>query len=44
MHRRFELASLHRAIIEQLERVECGKIDRVRIFVPPRHDKSLISS
>jgi hypothetical protein len=42
--RRFELAALHRAIIEQLERVERGDIDRLAIFVPPRHGKSLISS
>jgi len=40
MHRRFELASLHQAIIEQLERVERGEIDRLMIFVPPRHGKS----
>ena len=29
MHRRFELAALHRAIIEQLERVEHGEIDNL---------------
>jgi hypothetical protein len=44
MHRRFDLAALHRAIIEQLERVQRGEIDRLMIFIPPRHGKSLISS
>jgi predicted phage terminase large subunit-like protein len=44
MRRRFEIAPLHQQIIEQLERIESGAIDRLMIFVPPRHGKSLISS
>jgi hypothetical protein len=44
LHRRFDLAPLHQRIIEQLERVEAGTIDRLMLFLPPRHGKSLISS
>ena len=44
MHRRFDLAPLHQQIIEQLERVEAGTVDRLMLFMPPRHGKSLISS
>ena len=44
MHRRFELTRHCRLIIEQLERVERGEIDRLMLAVPPRHGKSLISS
>jgi hypothetical protein len=44
MHRRFELTRHHRLIIEQLERVERGEIDRLMLAMPPRHGKSLISS
>jgi predicted phage terminase large subunit-like protein len=44
MRRRLEFAPLHEQIIKQLERIESGAIDRLMIFVPPRHGKSLISS
>jgi len=40
----FELAPHHRLIIEKLEAVERGEIDRLMIFLPPRHGKSLITS
>ena len=40
MHRRFELTRHHRLIIEQLERVERGEIDRLMLALPPRHGKS----
>lgn len=41
---KFECASHHRLIIEELERVERGEVDRLMIFMPPRHGKSLITS
>lgn len=44
MHRRFDIAPLHRLLIEKLERVERGDIDRLMIFTPPRRGKSLLSS
>lgn len=34
----------HRLICRKLEAVERGEIDRLMIFVPPRHGKSLIAS
>jgi hypothetical protein len=37
MHRRFEFTRHHRLIIEQLERVERGEIDRLMLALPPRH-------
>jgi len=40
---RFELAPLHRHLIATLEGVESGKYDRVMVFMPPRHGKSLLS-
>ncbi|HUY28568.1 MAG TPA: phage terminase large subunit [Candidatus Binataceae bacterium] len=40
----FEVAAHHRLIIEHLERIERGEIDRLMIFMPPRHGKSLITS
>jgi predicted phage terminase large subunit-like protein len=41
---KFEMARHHRLIIEQLEAIERGEIDRLMIFLPPRHGKSLITS
>jgi hypothetical protein len=40
---RFEMAPHHRMIIDELERVERGEIDRLMIQMPPRHGKSLIA-
>jgi predicted phage terminase large subunit-like protein len=41
---RFELAHHHRLIIDQLERIERGEIDRLILTMPPRHGKSLLAS
>jgi predicted phage terminase large subunit-like protein len=41
---RYETASIHRQIAEQLERVERGEIDRLMLLVPPRHGKSELAS
>src|SRR6516225_10683564 len=41
---RYEAASLHQQIAEQLERVLLGEIDRLMLLVPPRHGKSELSS
>src|SRR6202171_5492865 len=41
---RFEMAPHHRLIVEHLEKVERGEIDRLLITLPPRHGKSLIAS
>ena len=41
---RFEMAHHHRLVVEKLEAVERGEIDRLMIFLPPRHRKSLITS
>src|SRR5262249_54507293 len=38
---RYEPAGLHRQIAEQLERVECGEVDRLMLLVPPRHGRNL---
>jgi predicted phage terminase large subunit-like protein len=43
-YRRYETASIHRQIAEQLERVERGEIDRLMLLVPPRHGKSELAS
>src|SRR5215469_18510231 len=40
----FELAAHHRVIVEKLEAVERGKIQRLMIFMPPRHGKSLLAT
>ena len=40
----FELAVHHRLIVEELERVERGEVDRLMLFLPPRHGKSLLAS
>lgn len=37
-------ASHHRRIAEKLEAVAAGKIDRLMIFMPPRHGKSELAS
>ena len=41
---RYKTAKIHRAIAEQLERVERGEIDRLMLLVPPRHGKSELAS
>jgi hypothetical protein len=41
---RFELAAHHRLTIEELERIERGETNRLMIFLPPRHGKSLLTS
>jgi predicted phage terminase large subunit-like protein len=41
---RFEMAQHHRLVIEKLEAIERGEIERLMIFMPPRHGKSLIAS
>jgi hypothetical protein len=41
---KYEAAALHHQIAEQLERVECGEIDRLMLLVPPRHGKSELAS
>ena len=40
----FQLARHHKLIVDKLEAVERGEIDRLMIFLPPRHGKSLIDS
>lgn len=40
----FELARHHRLVVEELERIERGEIDRLMVFMPPRHGKSLLTS
>jgi predicted phage terminase large subunit-like protein len=40
----FELAPHHQKIVEELERIERGEIDRLMIFMPPRHGKSHTAS
>jgi predicted phage terminase large subunit-like protein len=40
----FELAAHHKLIVESLEAVERGTLDRLMVFVPPRFGKSLITS
>ncbi|HEX7720468.1 MAG TPA: phage terminase large subunit [Woeseiaceae bacterium] len=40
----YKVAPHHRAIIEKLEAVERGEIDRLMIFMPPRHGKSELAS
>jgi predicted phage terminase large subunit-like protein len=40
----FELSPHHKLLIEELEKVERGIIDRLMVFMPPRHGKSLITS
>src|SRR2546421_7914981 len=42
--KRIELAALHKMLIATLEGVESGSHDRVMVFMPPRHGKSLLSS
>src|SRR6188768_1247366 len=41
---KYRTARHHRAIAEQLERVERGEIDRLMLLVPPRHGKSELAS
>lgn len=40
----YEEAGHHRMIAERLERVERGELDRLMIFMPPRHGKSELAS
>jgi predicted phage terminase large subunit-like protein len=41
---RYRTAQHHRAIAEQLERIERGEVDRLMLLVPPRHGKSELAS
>jgi predicted phage terminase large subunit-like protein len=41
---RYRTAPHHRAIAEQLQRIERGEIDRLMLLVPPRHGKSELAS
>ncbi len=41
---KFQIAPHHRAIIDALEKVERGEIDRLIVAMPPRHGKSLLCS
>ena len=41
---RYRTAQHHRVIAEQLERIEKREIDRLMLFVPPRHGKSELAS
>ena len=41
---RYQAATIHHQIAEQLERVERGEIDRLMLLVPPRHGKSELAS
>src|SRR5271170_7336393 len=41
---RFENARHIKAIIDRLEAVERGEVDRLMIFLPPRHGKSFTAS
>jgi predicted phage terminase large subunit-like protein len=41
---RYQTASIHRQIAEQLERVERGELDRLMLLVSPRHGKSELAS
>lgn len=40
----YEAADHHRRIAQKLEQVESGAIDRLMIFMPPRHGKSELAS
>lgn len=40
----YRLAAHHRLICSHLERVERGEIQRLMIFMPPRHGKSMLAS
>ena len=44
IYRGFQLPRHLRTLVEVLERVERGEIDRVIVAMPPRHGKSLITS
>ena len=41
---RFSVARHHRRLLDALERVERGDLDRLIVTMPPRHGKSLIVS
>jgi predicted phage terminase large subunit-like protein len=41
---RYRTAPHHRAIADQLQRIERGDIDRLMLLVPPRHGKSELAS
>src|ERR1700730_919907 len=41
---RYQAATIHHQIAEQLERIERGEIDRLMLLVPPRHGKSELAS
>ena len=44
LYRRFELPPHLKLLVEALEAVERGEVDRLMIFKPPRHGKSLLTS
>lgn len=44
LYRRFELPPHLHTLIETLEAVERGTLDRVIVAMPPRHGKSLTAS
>jgi len=41
---KYEIAPHHRLIASHLEKVEQGKIERLMIFMPPRHGKTMLVS
>src|SRR6516225_2467964 len=41
---RYQAATIHHQIAEQLERVERGEVDRLMLLLPPRHGKSELAS
>ena len=41
---RYQAATIHHQVAEQLERIERGDIDRLMLLVPPRHGKSELAS
>lgn len=43
-YERYRPARHHRLIAERLEAIACGEIDRLMIFMPPRHGKSELGS
>ena len=44
LHPRYELTQHHRLVIDKLEAIVRGEIDRLMLFLPPRHGKSLLAS
>ena len=44
LHPPFELTRHHRFLVNKLESIVRGEIDRLMLFLPPRHGKSLFAS